>query len=132
MYASIDPAIVSYLAAMGVADERVYPQVLPQGATLPAVVYQRVDTTVTQPHGEPATLPRPRYQFTCWASTFEGARQTADEVLAALDGFWGTMGNGKEYEVEVESALLKDVRDYYDPDTELWNRQLDFQIMHKE
>jgi len=53
-------------------DSRIYPLVLPQTPELPAVTYIRIDTPRLA-QLENAFLPHPRFQFSCWAETFEEA-----------------------------------------------------------
>ncbi len=93
---------------------RLYPLLLPQLPTLPAVTYQRVSTP-TLLEFERSLLPHPRFQFNCWATTFAGARAVADQVRAALDVYMGAMGA-----TTVRASLVEDERDDYDPATEWW------------
>lgn len=72
---------------------RVWPIKLPQSATLPAVVYQRISTTRDQPALEtPIGATRSRVQLSSWASTYGAARQLAEAVHGALNGWSGTAG----------------------------------------
>ncbi len=63
---------------------RCYPLLLPQRPTMPAVVYQRVSSS-----GQIGTTDRrtPRFQLSCWASTYAGAAALAVQVRSALEEY---------------------------------------------
>jgi hypothetical protein len=118
------------LADTGVAakvGERVYPDVLPNGATLPAIVYQRVSTPRTPRHGEASSFPRPRLQLRIWAKTRKASSQTANAVRSALDGYKGRMGS-----TDVTRCVIVDERGEYDPETELRPGLQEYQITYNE
>lgn len=98
---------------------RVYPEVMPQGATLPCVVYTRVSTQRRQALGSAQTVlaSRPRFQFTCWALTASGAIEVADAVITQLRG----MANAVKFENESASR---------DAETNLHRRDVDVFIVH--
>lgn len=63
---------------------RCYPLLLPQKPTLPAVVYQRISSS-----GQIGTTDRRgvRFQFSCWAATYAGAKALATQARSALEGY---------------------------------------------
>ena len=65
---------------------RLYPDVLPQGATLPAVVYQRISTPRQHTFGAgcPVAVSRPRLQYACWATTPAAALAVCEALRSAL------------------------------------------------
>lgn len=65
---------------------RLYPDALPQGAVLPAIVYQRVSTPRTQVLGatQAVAVSRPRFQFSCWATSASGALAVCAALRTAL------------------------------------------------
>jgi hypothetical protein len=66
---------------------RLYPDRLPQNATLPAVVYQEVSSVpVDHVHGAAGRLVRSRYQFTVWAATRASAKTIDEAIRARIDG----------------------------------------------
>ncbi len=93
----IEDAIKAVLLAdadvAAIAGSRVWPMKLPQSATLPAVVYQRVSTT-REDFGlrGPVGPTRSRVQLSCWAATFGEARQLWEAVHGALNGWSGYAG----------------------------------------
>jgi len=72
---------------------RVYPLILPQPATFPAVTYQRISgewgITMDGAHN----YAEERFQINTWATSYEGARELADAVWRELDNHSGTTGS---------------------------------------
>lgn len=65
-------------------DERVYPLVIPQDATRPAIAYQQISGPVTYSHSGP-TLESVRFQLTLEGRTYGEAVQLATAVRSALE-----------------------------------------------
>ena len=109
-------------------DNRIYPNLLPQQppAVLPAVVYHRISTPRLVAL-ERSLLPQGRFQFDCWAETFQEAKDVAAQVKAALDVYSGAMG---DYTVEV--SLIDDERDDYEPETKRWRSMVEVVIWYEE
>jgi len=107
-------------------DSRIYPLVLPQTPELPAVTYIRISTPRLAEF-ENAFLPHPRFQFSCWAESFERAKAVAEQVRLALDVYSGAMG---EYTVEV--SIIDDEHDTYEPDTGIWHSIVEAIIWYEE
>ncbi len=99
-------------AVAGLAGTRMYPAKLPQGPTLPALVYQRIDTRRLHDLNGPDGLPRPRVQVTAWAANVAGAWALANAVRERLDGYRGQWGD-----VAIGSCLCVGERDTDDPET---------------
>lgn len=111
----IEDAIRSVLLAdadvAALVTARVWPMKLPQSATLPAVVYQRISTTGNGVAMEAPVGPtRARVQISAWATTFGQARQLGEAVLHALNGWSGTAGG-----VKVQLVRLVNWLDDYEP-----------------
>lgn len=106
---------------------RVYPVQLPQGATLPAVTYQRISTQVVQHRGSVApSFSRPRFQLNCWASSYDGTVALRAAVRAAM----GTLAQASSPRIDV--ALLADDRDVVEATPGRWVASLDYFVWHKE
>jgi hypothetical protein len=67
---------------------RVYPIILPQAGTFPAVTYQRISTPriVTATLGGQNARVKCRMQLDCWAETFAQAKALAAAVRSAMLG----------------------------------------------
>jgi hypothetical protein len=98
---------------------RIKPDVLPQGTTLPAVVYQRISTPRNQAFGSAQTvvISRPRFQFSCWALTPDDALAVCAALRTALLALTNPVTLESEYTMR-------------DPDTNYYRRNLDSFIGH--
>lgn len=85
---------------------RIYPLLVPQDATLPALAYQRISGPRDHSHSGPSGLVFARMQLTYVAASYDGAKSLGEAVRAALDGFSGTMG-----QVTVDACLMDNERD---------------------
>lgn len=112
---TLETALRTYTLAdatvTALAGTRMYPRKLPQGPTLPALVYQRIDTRREHDMAGPDGLPRPRLQVTAWAANVAAAWDLANAVRERLDGYRGAWGD-----VTVGSCLCVGERDLDDPD----------------
>ena len=114
-------------AVAALVGTRMHARMLPQTPTLPAIVYQRVDTRREHDMAGPDGLPRPRMQLTCWATTPAGAYTLAATVRARLDGYKGAWGT-----LTIGSCLLVGERDLDDPEVSRSAVALDFMIQYQE
>lgn len=79
------------------AGERITPLQLDRQATFPSITYQRISTPRDIAHDGDQGFAEFRTQMNCWAQRTESAsgyaqaRQLADEVRLALNGFRGTV-----------------------------------------
>lgn len=89
---------------------RIYPVIMPQGATKPAVTYQLISAPREKAMVADPGLVTSRYQFTAWATTNFGARAVIKQVRLALERYSsGIMANAfieTEYDVFDEAAIL--------------------------
>jgi hypothetical protein len=70
---------------------RIYPLQVPQDVAMPAVAYQQISGSPEYAHDGDSGLNWARFQFTCQAETYAGAKALAVAVKAALSGASGTM-----------------------------------------
>ena len=106
---------------------RVYPLRLPQDTTLPAVTYTRVGTRRLRAMGSDPGLARARFQVAAWAATFAAGRDAGEQIRAALQRWRGTLEG-----VVVQDSFFETEVDVYEPDTETYQRTLNFEIIHEE
>jgi len=77
----------------GAASPRIYPLGVPQGKSMPAVVYQQissVDEVTCDGHAEPR---EDRFQITCWADDPDDARAVVEAVRTAMAAASGSHGS---------------------------------------
>jgi hypothetical protein len=73
---------------------RIYPMLMPQGATLPALTYQTISETREPELVGQNGLFQARVQINCWAATFAGAAALKEAVRNAIDGTTSQFPNG--------------------------------------
>lgn len=132
---SIDESLVTILqasaAVTALAGERIYPLRALQTAQQPLVIYQRISATREHSHDGPSGLARQRFQFRCVAGGYGQARQLADAVRGALDGYQGTVGGVRidgiviQNELDTEDAAL-------DAEATTTSVLMDFFVWHGE
>lgn len=94
------------------AGSRIYPNILPQGATLPAIKYFQVSEPPEHTHSGRSALHHPRWQLDCYAITYIEARRLAEQTITAIDGFSGAMGSSG-----CQAGFQEDARDNHNPET---------------
>lgn len=104
---------------------RIYPRVLPQTPTLPAVVYQRLTTTPTHSHDGASDLDMSRLQLDVWADTYAEAREAAIAIRTTLDGERG-MWSG----MWISAVLLDSADDFFEDATRMWRQRTDWRVWH--
>ena len=119
---AIRAAILASAPVTALVGTRVYPMMLPQAPTFPAIVYQRISTVPDMLVEGPGFAPI-RIQLSMWATTFGGARTLADAVVTALHGYHGG---------ELRLSRLINLLDDYEPDTKLFRVIADFRVHHTQ
>lgn len=89
----------------GLVSTRVYPLVLPQNVTLPAIAYQRISGAREHTHDAVGDLARPRFQFSSFATTYSAAKAIANAVREALDNYRGTASGVVIQGIYVENEI---------------------------
>lgn len=120
--ASLYSTLTTYAGLTALISTRVYAEEMPQGATLPCIVYRRISTPRVQAFGSAQTIvsSRPRFQFTCWAPAQGGA-------LVAI----GVIGQVRAaLQASSYAVTFADERPLRDPDTDLHRRDLDAFVLH--
>lgn len=130
----IEDAIYTHLAAnAGVAalvGTRIYPILMPESPTYPAVVYRFLSEITYPAMGADTGITHRRMQVDCWADTRTGAQQLGDAVTSALSRFMGTVSytGGST----VISDIYRDgVMDLFDEHSRRFQRAVDFIVMYQ-
>jgi hypothetical protein len=100
---------------------RIYPMILPQNPTTPAITYQRIDTRRFYAlNGDNGTGEIPRIQMDIWSTSYEQGRNIATAIKAAMDS--------------ATAFLTSDYNqtDLYEPDVQLYRIQCDYVIANNE
>jgi hypothetical protein len=120
---SLRTYIVGIPAIVALIGSRMYPVALPPNVTLPAISYFRVSEPGDYTHQGPSRLQDARFQFSCWATTWVGARAIVTALLAALEGYTGTLTG-----VFIGHSLLAGMRDVAEPEANIYHIAVDFMI----
>lgn len=127
----LEPDVRTYILAdtqvATLVGARMYPRMLPQTPTLPALVFQRIDTRRLHDLDGADGLPRARLQITCWAALPDDAATVAQAVRARLDGVTGTIGAST-----IGASLCTAERDVTDAEAGRVGVALDFLIHYQE
>lgn len=130
----IEEALYAHLSAYAnltaLVSNRIYPKILPQKGTYPAITYQKISgPRLHTLQTDPGTA-RPRFQISCWAQTYNQAKAVAKQVQIALQDFSGVMGGVGG--VQVDAVLLENEYDAFEDETGLYQVPVDFIIWHQE
>lgn len=121
--------LLSDSAIASLVGTRVYPTLLPQGPTMPAITYQRISRISVADHlAGPGALARPRVQIDSWGSTHDQAEALGEAVRRRLNGYRGPVTGAED----VQRISLETVRDLYDDEVKLHRHSADYFVWHEE
>ena len=115
--------ITTYPAMNELIGTRMYPRVLPQTPTTPALVYNKISNPREYSQSGDSGLEHPRYQFDCWADDPDTAEQVGEILIERLSGYAGPMGN-----MTVGAAFIENDEDGYDAETGLYRVMVEAQM----
>lgn len=126
--------LTSDVAVSPLVGNRVYPVILPQAVTYPAITYQTITAASTYSMDGSSELANPRMQLDLYASSFDGVTVLKAAVMKCLSGFVGTVGTPP---VEIQGVFRVSETDAFEqeidgPGPRVWRKTLDFIIWHKE
>ena len=122
-------AIYNILAASAVNSSvggRIYPQIGPQNASAPFIVYVLDSTDPSDTKSGVSTLDTAIYDVIVVSSSYSEMATISDQVRAALDRYAGTVSG-----VEVQSIQLNNIDTDYDQDSARYMSGQDFSIRIK-
>lgn len=119
--ATVHDAMASNTNIAVLVSTRIYPMLLPQTPTLPALSYQRVSNTGQQGSTD---LRETRYQINCWAATHFSAETLAALVKVCFEEF-----TDENQAPGIKMALVVNEVDDYDPDTKLFRSIVDVMFL---
>jgi hypothetical protein len=87
---SLETGLYAALAAdgtvAGLVGTRIYPGIMPQGVTYPAISYQRISTVRTNMLSGVDDFTQVRIQIDCWDDGYSDVKTLANAVVSAIDG----------------------------------------------
>ncbi len=130
-----EEALVAHLGShdgfTALVANRLYPLVLPQGPTYPAVTYARISRKGRRTLGGTVALVNSRFQFSCWAKSYREAKAVAAELESALQSYSGQMGGAGG--VRVLDGEIDNEQDQYEPESApgIYHVPVDVLLMHE-
>ncbi|MEE9451097.1 MAG: DUF3168 domain-containing protein [Ignavibacteriaceae bacterium] len=112
-------------AITDIVGSRIYFMKLPQDATFPSLVSNRISTTRTYSHSGDSSMTTPRIQYSCFAETYSDAKDLAEQIVSEMSGFKGTAGSSTIYSSFVENEL-----DLLDPESKLYFIPVDLMVTY--
>ena len=130
---TIEESLVDRLADTGavttLVGSRIYPNMIPQDAALPALAYQKISGVRNKFHDGPGYA-RSRVQMTARAATYASAKTVINAVRVALEGFRGLLGGStgaNVYEISIDGEV-----DGFDQAAGHSTVRMDLIILHEE
>jgi hypothetical protein len=74
---------------------RIYPDMAPQNATFPYIVFQKLSTTPTDTKEGTSPLDKMLVQIDCYSNNYDTAHSIAAAIRVALDRYTGTINGHK-------------------------------------
>ena len=99
----------------------------PKNTTKPYIVIQKISAQRLHAHDGPCGLVNSRIQFSCFASTYLGAKAVCVAIQVALDGSKGVLSG-----VNVGSCLYDNETDLYDQDYQVCGVEADYMVSYNE
>jgi hypothetical protein len=99
--------------------DRIYPLLMPQDPTLPAVTYQRISDNPINSLSGHGGLDNPRIQIDCWATSYSAVKTLSNAVIKAMD-----------LSTSYKSLRMSD-QDLYEDGTEIYRVSMDFSCWFK-
>ena len=89
---------------------RIFPNVLPQGSSYPAVAYSRISSNHEKDMDGSVGFCTIRLQVTSWDDDYTGAKNLSEQIRLCSDGYQGLMGS-----IYIHHMLLIDEGDIDEP-----------------
>ena len=126
--AELEAVIFAQLSTLvTLVSTRIYPLILPQNPTLPAVTFQRIDGPRESALSAEMGLAHPRIQVDSWGKTYASAKAVATQVRGALQRW-----SSEAVDPVVLDCLLESDEDGYEPDANIYRVRADYIIWHRE
>lgn len=114
-------------AVAALVGTRIYPNVIPQDAALPAIAYQVISSETGYSHGGPDAGNHPYIQLTIEGDSYANTLAVCAACKARLSGFRGDIGNDR-----FEAIFLENEFDGFNLDPAVHTRRQDYRLRYKE
>lgn len=117
--ADIFTALTGNAGLAALVSTRIFPGICPPGTAVPYVIYQKIASDPAAVHEGASEIAHDLYQFSCFATTFAGARAVRTALRTALDGV--ALASG-------DVPGLAGERDGHEPAVDQFRADIDFMI----
>lgn len=121
----LEEAVSDYLQPK--LNNRLFPFLLPQKCSLPAVVYLPISVERLHSLLADTGFVKQRLQFSCFGKSYKEAVQTAKTIQTELQNFSGAMSG-----LSIGSVLLMEEITDYEQDTDIYSVSLEFEFQFEE
>ncbi len=122
----IEQRLMADAGVSALVGNRIYPVVLPENCSYPAITYQLITSHETYTNDGPLGEVRARIQIDSWGKRYGQVKAVAQAVRVALNGFTGQLPDGT-YVFEIE---CDDASDGFDAPGSLYRNQGDWMIYY--
>jgi len=123
-------AVQDHLAAdagvSALVSTRIYPQILPQNPTYPALIYQQITESPEPAMGSDTGLVAITVQVDSYATTYSGAKALAAAVRSALNRHRGTVST-----VDIADVFLENTLDLYESEVQKRRVSQDYRVWYR-
>ena len=127
-------ALYSYLSTyaglVSLISTKIYPLTIPQTTSPPAIAYERIYSERHHCMQADSTLTRHTIQFTIVSTTLASCESISEQLRTALQNYKGTMGGTGG--VVVRAVLIGNEHDFYDEESDLYNKYVEYEFMYEE
>ena len=124
---SLEEGLKAALAAdgtvNGLVSGRIYPEIMSESVTYPAISYTRISTVPWQILTGVATFTQVRIQIDCWASSYSGVKALASAMKNAIHGV-RALGS-----VDIEHCFMVSQQDLSQIDGDREDRRVSMDFM---
>ena len=121
--------LLATTALTSLVGQRIYYVKAPQNVTTPYLTYQKISEIPTHSHDGYAGTKDARIQFTAFSPLYLTVKAINKAIFDALDSFTGSLCTGG---VTVQSCMLDDEIDLYDPESGLHYSPADYLIVYSD
>jgi hypothetical protein len=130
--AALRALILDSSAVAAIAGTRVFPGVIPQRSTFPAVAYSQITAQRTSVMGSDTGTVRATWQVDCYAITYADARRLASEVRKSLERKAGSFGSSVIAARTIQAIFVEADTDLFEDETQLHRVSTDYVIWYQE
>lgn len=125
---AIQGRLAAFAGLTALVSTRIYPDVMPDTPTYPAVTYQLTSSKTEKGALTDPPLCQATFQITAWAKSRVDARKIADQIRAALDRLRAVTVSG----VTVNDCFFEGDVDLIDFETRTYYVPADYRIFFRE